>query len=137
MPFYRRAPVLFLYPLALLAVFLTALTPQGFMPGQSSDGFSIKLCSGHTDTSLAITPDHPDYALLSLVYGGPVEQDAPEAANPVCIFAAATGAALLASAPTIALRDQVAAPHEPETQRRFAIRHRIDLPPSTGPPVTV
>lgn len=132
----HRSKILFLYPLALLAVFLTALAPQGFMPDQSADGFSIKLCSGHADTSLAITPDHPDYALLSMVYGGPVEQDAPEAGNPVCIFAAATGAALLASAPTITLRDHIVAPHEPEAQRRFAIRHRIDLPPSTGPPVT-
>jgi len=132
-------PAVILYPLALLAILLTALAPQGFMPDQSADGFSIKLCSGHADGKLAITPDHPDFDLLAMVYTEPAEPDTPEpeTGNPVCIFAAATGAALLVSAPTIALHDQVSASHEPENQLRFAIRHRVNLPPSTGPPVIV
>ncbi len=125
--------------IAFLALLLTALAPQGFMPTQTANGFSIELCSGHTDKTLAITRDHPDYALLEMVYGEPEQQDEPEskADNSVCTYAAGSGPSLLASAPTIARTNIVAARHEPTAPRHFTVRNRINIPPATGPPVTV
>ncbi|MEP2102859.1 MAG: hypothetical protein ABJP02_06080 [Parasphingorhabdus sp.] len=127
------------YLIALLSVLLGSLAPQGFMPTRTIDGFSIELCSGHANKKLAITSDHPDYALLAIVYGGPEQQDtpAPETEGSVCTYAAASGATLLASAPTIALTDLIAALHEPTAERHFVIRNRINIPPATGPPATV
>ena len=135
---YSRAFSL-LYPAALLAVFLMALAPQGFMPTRTVNGFSIELCSGHTNSKLAVTPDHPDYTLLAMVYGAPEQQDIPEpeSENPVCPFAATSGISLLTAGSTIALINPTAAQHEPEAQRHFAVRNRINIPPATGPPVTV
>lgn len=125
--------------LTILALFLTVLAPQGFMPTQTANGFSIELCSGHADSKLAITSDHPDYALLAMVYGGPEQQDPPEpeADSSVCTYAAGSGVSLLASATTIALTNAVAAPYEPEAQRHLTVRNRINIPPATGPPVFV
>lgn len=125
--------------LTVLALLLSALAPQGFMPTQTENGFSIELCSGHANNKLAIAPDHADYALLAMVYGDQ-EQPAPlnsETGGSVCTYAAASGASLISAAPTIAITDQITASHEPETQRHFAIRNRINLPPATGPPVAV
>lgn len=124
---------------AILAVLLGALAPQGFMPTQSVNGFSIELCSGHANSKLAITPDHPNYAMLAMVYGSPEQQDAPapEVESSSCTYAAASGVSLLASGPTIALSDATAVPRQTDTQRRFAVRNRINIPPATGPPVTV
>lgn len=125
--------------LTMLALFLTVLAPQGFMPTQTANGFSIELCSGHTDNKLAITPDHPDYALLAMVYGDPEQQDTPEpeADSSVCTYAAGSGASPVASAPTIALTNQITAPHESAAQRHLTIRNRINIPPATGPPIFV
>lgn len=125
--------------LTVLALLFSAVAPQGFMPSQTVNGFSIELCSGHTNKTLAITPGHPDYALLVMVYGGTEQQDAPEpqADSSVCTYAAASGASLLTSDPTVALFNAIVAPHEPDAPRRFTVRNRINIPPATGPPVTV
>lgn len=125
--------------LTVLALLFSALAPQGFMPSQTANGFSIELCSGHTNKTLAITPGHPDYALLAMVYGGPERQDAPEpqADNSFCTYAAASGASLLASAPTIARTNVVAARYEPAARRHSTVRNRINIPPATGPPSIV
>ncbi|WP_108812638.1 DUF2946 family protein [Sphingorhabdus sp. Alg231-15] len=124
--------------LAVFALLLSALAPQGFMPSQTADGFSIELCSGHGISKLAITPDHPDYAMLAMVYGGPDQPESPnsETGSSVCGYAASSGASLISTPPTIAINDQVMAPHVPEVQRHFAVRNRINIPPATGPPVT-
>lgn len=125
--------------LTVLALLFSALAPHGFMPSQTANGFSIELCSGHTNKTLAITPGHPDYALLAMVYGSPEQQDPPEQQtdSSICAYAAASGTSLLASAPTIALVSVIVAPHEPDAQRHFAIRNRINTPPATGPPAIV
>ncbi|QTD56682.1 DUF2946 family protein [Parasphingorhabdus cellanae] len=132
-------PLSILYSLAMLAILLTALVPQGFMPAQTANGFSIQLCSGHENSKLAITSEHPDYAMLAMVYGGPEqpESPAPESESPICTYAAASSASLLASAPAIALVDRISASHQPETRSHFAVRNRINIPPATGPPVIV
>ncbi len=124
--------------LAVFALLLSALAPQGFMPSQTTAGFSIELCSGHGTSKLAITPDHPDYAMLAMVYGGPEKPDSPnsETGSSVCSYAASSGASLISTSPTIAINDQIVAAHVPEIQRHFAVRNRINIPPATGPPVT-
>lgn len=120
--------------LTVLALLLSALAPQGFMPKYAADGFSIELCSGHANNKLA-TPDHPDYAMLALVYGGQEQPDIPnsETGSSVCTYAASSGVSLISATPAIALTDQVMA----ETQRHFAVRNRLNIPPATGPPVTI
>ncbi|WP_109357342.1 hypothetical protein [Sphingorhabdus sp. EL138] len=125
--------------LTVVALLLSALAPQGFMPKYSTDGFSIELCSGHANNKLAITPDHPDYAMLAMVYDGPEKPDTPnsETGNSVCTYAASSGAGLISAASAITLSDHVMAPHVPEAQRHFAVRNRINIPPATGPPVAV
>ncbi|WP_229956425.1 hypothetical protein [Parasphingorhabdus litoris] len=125
--------------LTVFALVLSALSPQGFMPTQDADGFSIRLCSGHANNKLTIMPDHPDYAMLAMVYGGPEPRDAPvpETENSVCSFASASGATLLTSGPVVALREEVSAPHEPVNRHHFVIRNRINIPPATGPPVLI
>lgn len=125
--------------LTVFALLLSALAPQGFMPTQTENGFSIELCSGHANNKLAITTDHPDYALLAMVYGDQKQPDVPnsETGASVCTYAAASAGSLISAAPTIARTDQITAPHEPETRHHFVIRNRINLPPATGPPVIV
>ncbi len=125
--------------LTVLALLLSALAPQGFMPAQTANGFSIELCSGHANDKLAITPDHPDYALLAIIYADQEQPDPlnSETGSSVCTYAAASGASLISAGPTIAVADQITASHEPKTQRHFAIRNRLNIPPATGPPVTV
>ena len=128
------APVL----LALFALIISTLAPQGFMPTQTADGFAIKLCSGHADSKLVVTPDNPDFGLLSLVYGQQ-DESAPEPEQeqspPACAFAGGTGVGLASSAPEIAISPLAPATHEPSEPRRFALRNRINVPPATGPPV--
>jgi hypothetical protein len=125
--------------LALLALLISALAPQGFMPTQTANGFSIKLCSGHADTTLAITPDHPDYELLSLVYDSNQDggETGPQIEAPLCDFAAGSTTGLIAAASDITVAILAPPVHIPDNAKRFAIRNRIDIPPATGPPVTV
>ena len=143
------APSLFRFPktnpaihlFALLALIISALSPSGFMPTQTEEGFAIKLCSGHADSKLAITPDHPDYVTLSLIYGqsndpAPAESD-PESTTPACAFAGGASVGLASPSPDLESRALAPATHEPSEPRRFALRNRINIPPATGPPVTV
>lgn len=126
--------------LALLALIISALSPSGFMPTQTEQGFAIKLCSGHADSKLAITPDHPDYATLALIYGQqdePVPESDPEAAAPVCAFSGGASVGLASSVPDLETKLLAPAAHEPSEPRRFALRNRINIPPATGPPVAV
>ncbi|MEH6663118.1 MAG: hypothetical protein V7679_15840 [Parasphingorhabdus sp.] len=126
-----------IHAFALLAILLSALAPQGFMPTHSASGFAIKLCSGHADSKLVITPDNPDYDLLTLIYGQQ-EETAPdpeqEPSTPACAFAGGTSFGLASSAPEIAIYILAPATHEPSEPRRFALRNRINIPPATGPP---
>ena len=129
-----------IHAFALLAILLSALAPQGFMPTQTASGFAIKLCSGHADSKLSITPDNPDFALLSLVYGQQdesVPEPDQEPSAPACAFAGGTSFGLASSAPEFATSTLAPATHEPSEPRRFALRNRINVPPATGPPVTV
>lgn len=125
--------------LALFALLLSALAPQGFMPTQTANGFSIKLCSGHADSTLAITPGHPDYALLSLVYDSNQTSGEPEPQTeaPLCDFAAGSTNGLASGASDITAAILAPATHVPDEAKRFAIRNRINVPPATGPPVAV
>lgn len=124
---------------ALLALIISALSPSGFMPTQTEQGFAIKLCSGHADSKLAIKPDHPDYATLALIYDQrdePEPESGPEAFEQACAFSGGASIGLASSAPTLD-RDVIApVKHEPSEPRRFALRNRINIPPATGPPVT-
>tara|TARA_R110001606_G_scaffold58887_1_gene140416 strand:+ start:2197 stop:2601 length:405 start_codon:yes stop_codon:yes gene_type:complete len=123
--------------LALFALIISTLAPQGFMPTQTADGFAIKLCSGHADSKLVVTPDNPDFDLLSLVYGQQDEsapEPEPEQSTPACAFAGGAGVGLASSAPEIAISTLAPATHEPSEPRRFALRNRINIPPATGPP---
>ncbi len=111
------------------------------MPTQTEQGFAIKLCSGHADSKLAITPDHPDYVTLSLIYGqsddhAPAESD-PESPTPACAFAGGASVGLASASPDLESRTLAPATHEPSEPRRFALRNRINIPPATGPPVTI
>ncbi|WP_417590902.1 hypothetical protein [Parasphingorhabdus sp.] len=128
-----------IHAFALLAILVSALSPQGFMPTHSASGFAIKLCSGHADSKLAITPDNPDFALLTLVYGQP-DKSAPEPdqepSTPACAFAGGTSFGLASSPPELAMSTLPPAVHEPSEPRRFALRNRINIPPATGPPAT-
>ncbi len=129
-----------IHAFALLAMLVGALAPQGFMPTQTTGGFAIKLCSGHADSKLSITPDNPDFELLSLVYGQQDEtapEPEPEPSTPACAFAGGTSFGLAASAPELATSTLAPATHEPSEPRRFALHNRINVPPATGPPVTV
>jgi len=124
--------------LALFALIISTLAPQGFMPTQTADGFAIKLCSGHADSKLVVTPDNPDFDLLSLVYGQQDEsapEPEPEQSTPACAFAGGTSLGLASPAPEIAIATLAPATHEPSEPRRFALRNRINVPPATGPPV--
>ncbi|AMO71990.1 hypothetical protein AZE99_09125 [Sphingorhabdus sp. M41] len=122
----------------MLAILVSALTPQGFMPTHTASGFAIKLCSGHADSKLVITPDNPDFDLLTLVYGQQNEsapEPEQEPSTPACAFAGGTSFGLVASAPELAMSTLPPAMHEPSEPRRFALRNRINIPPATGPPV--
>jgi len=130
-----------IHALALLALLVSALAPQGFMPTQTAEGFAIRLCSGHANNLLTIAPDDPDYALLKLVYGDK-QNDTHEPASPasrqdtsVCAFAFASAFGPAAEAPVLSLTALQPATHEPSEPRRFALRNRINIPPATGPPV--
>lgn len=125
--------------LTVLALLLSALSPQGFMPTQTANGFSIELCSGHANNKLAITPDHPDYAMLAMVYGGQEQPDTPnsDTGSSVCTYAVASGASLISATSAITVTDPIIALHNPEVRRHFGIHNRINLPPATGPPVAV
>lgn len=127
-----------IHAFALLAMLLGALAPQGFMPTQTAGGFAIKLCSGHADSKLVITPDNPDYELLALVYGQQ-DETAPEPeqeqSTPACAFAGGTSLGLASSAPELAISTLTPTAHEPSEPRRFTLRNRINIPPATGPPV--
>lgn len=134
-PFPRTNPAT--HFVAVLALIISALAPSGFMPTQTELGFAIKLCSGHADSKLAITPDHPDYATLALVYGQqdePVPESEPEASKQACAFSGGASIGLASSAPEF--NSNIIAPvtHEPSEPRRFALRNRINIPPATGPP---
>ncbi|MEH6663121.1 MAG: hypothetical protein V7679_15855 [Parasphingorhabdus sp.] len=125
---------------ALLAMLVSALAPQGFMPTQTAGGFAIELCSGHPDSKLVITPDNPDYELLALVYGAQDDNqpdENPEPSSPPCAFASGASVGLASATPTINMTALVPVAHEPSQPRRFALRNRINVPPATGPPVTV
>jgi len=128
-----------IHAFALLALIVSALTPQGFMPTQTADGFAIELCSGHANNLLTIAPDDPDYALLKLVHGGK-QNDTPEPASKqgtsVCAFAFGSAFGPAAAPPVLSLPVLQPATHEPSEPRRFALRNRINIPPATGPPVT-
>lgn len=129
-----------IHALALLALLVSALAPQGFMPTRTTDGIAIKLCSGHADSKLVITPDHPDFDLLTLVYGQKDESapaPAPEQSSHACAFAGGAGFGPASFAPELATSTLAPATHEPSEPRRFALRNRINVPPATGPPVTV
>ncbi len=110
------------------------------MPTQTAQGFAIKLCSGHANNLLTIAPGDPDYALLKLVYGGE-QNDTPEPASKqdtsACAFAFGSSFAPAADAPILSLPMLQPATHDPSEPRRFALRNRINVPPATGPPVTV
>lgn len=129
-----------IHAFALLAMLVSALAPQGFMPTHTASGFAIKLCSGHADSKLVITPDNPDFDLLSLVYGQQ-DESAPEPEQEqstlACAFAGGTSFGLASSTPALAISTLAPATHEPSEPRRFALRNRINVPPATGPPVTV
>lgn len=125
---------------ALLALLMSAFAPHGFMPTQTASGFAIKLCSGHADSKIAITPDNPDFELLSLIYGQQDESDPQtesEQSSPACAFAGGASVGLTSSAPDLKIPALAPAAHEPAQLRRFAVRNRINIPPATGPPVTV
>ncbi len=126
-----------IHAFALLALLVSALVPQGFMPTQTAGGFAIKLCSGHADSKLVITADNPDYELLALVYGLQ-DEDAPdpepEQSPPVCAFAGGASVGLASTAPHLHIPTLAPATHEPSEPRRFALRNRINIPPATGPP---
>lgn len=134
--FLKTSPAIF----ALLALIISALAPSGFMPSQSADGFAIKLCSGHADSRLTIAPDDPDYALLKLVYGQQ-QDDTPEPKprndTSACAFAFGSAFGPASAAPALSLPTLQPVAHEPSEPRHFAIRNRINIPPATGPPVTV
>lgn len=127
-----------IHAFALLALIISALAPQGFMPSQTAEGFAIKLCSGHANNLLTIAPDDPDYALLKLVYGGK-QDETPEPASKqdtsACAFAFGPAFGPASEAPVLPLPTLQPAAHEPSEARRFALRNRINIPPATGPPV--
>jgi hypothetical protein len=127
-----------IHAFALLAILLSALAPQGFMPTQTASGFAIKLCSGHADSKLVITPDNPDFDLLTLVYGQQ-DESAPEPeqeqSTPACAFSGGTGFGLASAAPELEISALTPALHEPSEPRRFTLRNRINIPPATGPPI--
>ena len=127
-----------IHALALLALIISALAPQGFMPTRTADGFAIKLCSGHANNLLTIAPDDPHYALLKLVYGGK-QDETPEPASrqdmAACAFAFGSAFGPAAEAPLLSLPALQPATHEPSEPRRFALRNRINIPPATGPPL--
>jgi hypothetical protein len=110
------------------------------MPTQTADGFAIRLCSGHANSILTISPDDPDYALLKLVYSQE-QDDAPEPERrndtSACAFAFGPAFGLASEPPALSLPSRQPAAHEPAKPRNFAIRNRINIPPATGPPVTV
>tara|TARA_R110000824_G_scaffold18426_9_gene73051 strand:+ start:743 stop:1189 length:447 start_codon:yes stop_codon:yes gene_type:complete len=127
-----------IHAFALLAILVSALAPQGFMPTHTASGFAIKLCSGHADSKLVIAPDNPDYDLLALVYGQQDEsapEPEPEQSSPACAFAFGSAFGPASEAPVLALSTLQPATHEPSEPRRFALRNRINIPPATGPPV--
>lgn len=127
-----------IHAFALLAMLVSALAPQGFMPTQTANGFAIELCSGHADSKLVIAPDNPDYELLALVYGQQDENapdPEPEQSSPVCAFSGGASVGLTSAAPDFNIPTLAPATHEPSEPRRFALRNRINIPPATGPPV--
>ncbi|MGB5723098.1 MAG: hypothetical protein WBM39_01680 [Parasphingorhabdus sp.] len=136
--FLKASPAIHVF--ALLAMVVSALAPQGFMPAQTAGGFAIKLCSGHADSKLVIAPDNPDYELLALVYG-PKDRSSPDPepdqSSPACAFAGGASIGLASSAPDIAISAMVPTLHQPSQPRRFALRNRINIPPATGPPVNI
>lgn len=126
--------------LALLALIVSTLAPSGFMPAQTSGGFAIELCSGHANNLLTIAPDDPDYALLKLVYGGEPDDRTTPGSKPEtspCAFAFGPTFGFTSDIPLLSLAPLQPASHAPSQPRRFAVRNRIDIPPATGPPVTV
>lgn len=127
-----------IHAFALLALLLSALAPQGFMPSRTASGFAIELCSGHPGSKLVVTPDNPDFELLSLVYGQTDDQTPnpePEQSHAACAFAGGASVGLASTAPDANITALAAASHEPYEPRRFALRNRINIPPATGPPV--
>ncbi|PHR21293.1 MAG: hypothetical protein COA41_03105 [Sphingopyxis sp.] len=129
-----------LHAFAVLALVVSVLAPQGFMPTQTAEGFAIKLCSGHANNLLTVAPDDPDYALLKLVYGDN-QKDTPEPASKqdisACAFAFGSAFGPAAETPMLSPPTLQPATHDPSEPRRFALRNRINIPPATGPPVAV
>ncbi len=125
--------------IALTILMFSSLAPAGFMPKQTANGFSIELCSGRQGSNLTITPDHPDYALLAMVYGGKDDngETEPQSEAPGCDFAAVSATGLTSAAPHIATNVLAPALHVPAQAKRFAVRNRINIPPATGPPVSI
>ena len=125
---------------ALLALIISALAPQGFMPTQTAEGFAIRLCSGHANNLLTIAPDDPDYALLKLVHGGK-QNDAPDPSSrqdiSACAFAFGSAFGPASEAPVLSLPALQPIAHQASEPSRFALRNRINTPPATGPPVSV
>ncbi|MEO9634791.1 MAG: hypothetical protein ABJF89_13595 [Parasphingorhabdus sp.] len=136
--FVRTYPAI--HALALIALLVSALAPQGFMPTQTTSGFAIKLCSGHAESKIAISPDNPDFELLALIYGQQHESDPQTESEPssaACAFAGGASVGLTSSAPDFKFPVLAPAMHEPAELRRFALRNRINIPPATGPPAAV
>ncbi|MEP3465575.1 MAG: hypothetical protein ABJN65_06070, partial [Parasphingorhabdus sp.] len=126
--------------IALLALIISALSPSGFMPTQTEQGFAIKLCSGHAENKLTISTDNPNYATLALIYGQqdePAPESEPETATQACAFSGGASVGLASSVPDLEVKLLAPATHEPAEPRRFALRNRINIPPATGPPVTI
>lgn len=135
-----RGHIPFLTPLALLALFLSALAPHGFMPGWGEDGFRIEICA-ETARSIAIGPDDPAYAALAEIYGHSDPSgdhgggnDASGTTAP-CAFAGGSASFDAPPARPVIAALSIPQPLAPETLPTL-LRQRFHAPgpPATGPP---
>ncbi|OYU15535.1 MAG: hypothetical protein CFE37_05285 [Alphaproteobacteria bacterium PA4] len=118
MPVLRRHPLLIL-PLLLLALWLRALTPAGWMPVFAGDGVVMTLCSDAGGTIRQVDAGH----------------DGKSAPEQPCAFAGLAPLALAdapALLPPVAVVATAAATITRAALRLSPLRHQ--RPPAQGPP---
>ncbi|MEO9469646.1 hypothetical protein [Parasphingorhabdus sp.] len=121
----------------MFALLIGALSPAGFMPMQTAQGFAIVLCSGYEMNMSSESPDHAEHdaAMDHSAHHG--DQDQSEMESNICAYAGGAGVGLDSSPLPTNGTPLVASSPKPGEPRQYAVRNRVNIPPATGPPAII
>lgn len=106
----------------MLAIFIQAMIPVGFMPGKASASSFIEICSG--DGLITVAVDHD---------GQPVDKHSSQKSCAYSLLPFGDVPPALVYAPVVFTHDA----HKPFGVSESVPHHYSPLPPSTAPPVLI